>query len=376
MHIVIAPDSYKESLTALEVAKAIQQGFQAVLPEARYTLVPVADGGEGTVTSIIDATKGNYRTVDVTDPLGKKITATYGVTGDNNTAVIEMAAASGLMLVPKDQRNPLYTTSFGTGELILDALNQGVQHIILGIGGSATNDGGVGMLEALGFKFLDQDQQTLPAGGKALLNLVTIDVSNVDPRVHNCRFDIACDVDNPLTGERGASAIFGPQKGATSEMVELLDAALHHYADVIKTTTGKDIEAISGAGAAGGMGAASLAFLQGNLRPGVEIVLETVNFEATVQSADLVITGEGRIDRQTIFGKTPIGVAKMAKKYSKPVIGIAGCLGEGAELTHEHGIDAVFSITSGPMTLDNAYQLTPHNLVETSKNIAKVCQLF
>lgn len=372
MRVVIAPDSYKESLTALEVAKAIQEGFSEVFPDANYVLIPVADGGEGTVTSIIDATQGRYLTHTVIGPLGDEISATYGITGDGKTAVIEMAAASGLMLVPKEKRNPFYTTSFGTGQLILDALNHGVQHFILGIGGSATNDGGIGMMQALGARFLNAKGESLPYGGKGLIDLDTIDLSQLDERLQTCQFNIACDVDNPLTGDRGASAIFGPQKGATPEMVKELDCALKHYGEKIKALLGEDIAPISGAGAAGGMGAATLAFLKGTLRPGIEIVIETVKLEAAVKEADLVITGEGRVDEQTIFGKTPIGVAKVAKQYGKPVIAIAGCLGKGHELTHSHGIDAVFSITSAPMTLEDAYQLSTENLKQTARNIASV----
>lgn len=375
MKIVIAPDSYKESLTALEVAKLIQAGFQEIFPDAIYTLIPVADGGEGTVTSLIDATKGQYITKSVVGPLGQQVEATYGITGDGKSAIIEMAEASGLALVPQNQRNPYVTTSFGTGELILDALNHQVQHIILGIGGSATNDAGAGMMQALGVRLLDQNNRELPFGGKALSHLETIDVSNLDPRIYACQFDIACDVDNPLTGLKGASAIFGPQKGATPEMVMMLDHALAHYANKIESFMNLKVDQIKGAGAAGGMGAAGLAFLKGSLRPGIEIVIETTQLEEAIKDADLVITGEGRIDQQTCFGKTPMGVAQVAKKYQKPVIAIAGSLGEGAEQTHQYGIDAVFSITDCPMSLEEAYQQTPHNLQKMARNIAATYQM-
>ena len=375
MKIVIAPDSFKESLTALEVATLIQRGFMEIFPEQDYQLIPVADGGEGTVRSIIDATNGRYLTALVTAPLGNKIKASYGITGDGRCAIIEMAEASGLALVKKDERNPYITTSFGTGELILDALDQGVSKIILGIGGSATNDGGVGMIQALGGHFLDEEGRELPFGGKALKHLATIDLSNLDPRIENCDFEVACDVDNPLTGERGASMIFGPQKGAIPEMVKVLDYALYHYATIIDEMLGVDINAIKGSGAAGGMGAACVAFLKGHLRPGIDIVMEAVGLEEAVRSADLVITGEGRIDHQTCFGKTPIGVAKIAKRYNKPVIAIAGSLGDGYESVYQHGIDAVFSITNRPMSLEEAYETTPENLQNMARNIALIYKI-
>lgn len=375
MKIVIAPDSYKESLTALEVAEKIRDGFSQVFPDANYDLMPVADGGEGTVSAIMSATKGHYLQKEVVGPLGDPVLASYGITGDGKTAVIEMAEASGLMLVPKKERNPYITTSFGTGELILDALNHGVTKIILGIGGSATNDGGVGMIQALGGRFLNSDEGILPLGGKALSNLATIDLSDLDPRIAQCEFEIACDVDNPLTGERGASVIFGPQKGATPEMVKVLDYALYNYAMILGEYFDIDINSIKGSGAAGGMGAACVTFLKGTLRAGVEIVTEAIQLETALKDADLVITGEGKIDRQTCFGKVPVGVAKIAKKYQKPVVAIAGCLEEGYELTHEYGIDALFSIVSAPMSLEDAYEITPENLTQLSRSVASVLQM-
>lgn len=372
MKIVIAPDSYKESLTALEVAERIQAGFQHIFPSAAYHLMPVADGGEGTALVIVEATGGHYFQKEVTGPLGDKVIASYGITGDGKTAIIEMAEASGLALVPKLSRNPYITTSFGTGELIADALDHGVEKIILGIGGSATNDGGVGMIQALGGRFLDADGQTLPFGGKALSDLAHIDLTALDPRIMDCEFEIACDVDNPLTGERGASMIFGPQKGATPEMAKILDYALYHYSTILRETFHIDVNSIKGSGAAGGMGAASVAFLKGRLRSGVDIVTEAIRLEACLEDADLVITGEGKIDRQTCFGKVPIGVAKLAKKYEKPVIAIAGSLAEGYELTYDYGIDAVFSVVNAPMSLEEAYEVTPENLMQLSRNIAAI----
>jgi len=370
MKIVIAPDSYKESLSALEVAQAVEAGFRAVFPQADYVLVPVADGGEGTVEAMVAATQGRRLTIEVSGPLGHPVQAFYGLTGDGETAVIEMAAASGLMLVPPAQRNPLLTTSRGTGELIRAALDAGARRFILGIGGSATNDGGAGMVQALGARLLDANEQALPAGGGALAALARIDVSGLDPRLADCRIEVACDVDNPLTGPRGASAVFGPQKGATPDMVQALDANLAHFARLIQRDLGVAVETVPGAGAAGGMGAAMLAFFGATLKPGIEIVTAAVGLDVQVRDADLVITGEGRIDFQTIHGKTPIGVARVAKRHGKPVIGIAGSLGANVGVVHEHGIDAVFSVLHTPCTLDEALRDAAANVELTARNVA------
>lgn len=375
MHIVIAPDSFKESLSALEIANIIEQGFQSVFPDATFSKIPVADGGEGTLQAIVDAKEGRFVAVEVHDPLQRKVTAHYGLVDDDAVAIIEMATASGLTLLTTDERNPLITTTYGTGELIRHALDHGARKIILAIGGSATNDGGTGMLQALGAQFLDQNQQPLSAGGAALQQLHTIDLSGFDSRIQSCEFEIACDVDNPLVGERGASAIFGPQKGATEDDVTVLDAALDHYADITTALLNDDHRFAHGAGAAGGMGFAALAFLKGQLKPGIHIVMDIVNLADAVQNADLVITGEGRIDRQTIFGKTPIGVAKTAQRFNKPVIGIAGSLGKDAYYVHDHGIDAIFTVTQRPETLEKALKDTAENLLSLSRNIATLYQL-
>ena len=375
MHIVIAPDSFKESLSALEIANIIEQGFQSVFPEATFSKIPVADGGEGTLQAIVDAKNGRLVAIEVNDPLQRKVTAHYGLVDNNSVAIIEMATASGLTLLSTDERNPLITTTYGTGELIRHALDHGAKKIILAIGGSATNDGGAGMLQALGAQFLDRNQQPLSAGGAALQQLQTIDLSNFDVRIQECEFEIACDVDNPLVGERGASAIFGPQKGATEENVQTLDSALDHYANITTALFNEDHRFAHGAGAAGGMGFAALAFLKGQLKPGISIVMDIVNLADAVKDADLVITGEGKIDRQTIFGKTPIGVAKTAKKFGKPVIGIAGSLGYDAYHVHDHGIDAVFTVTQRPETLEKALKDTGNNLLSLSRNIAILYQL-
>lgn len=370
LKIVIAPDSFKESLTALEVANAIEEGFKRVLPNAIYVKVPVADGGEGTVQAMVDACGGDIIKLPVSGPLGDEVEAFYGLLGDGRTAVIEMAAASGLHLVPFAKRNPLLTSSFGTGTLILHALNKGVKKIILGLGGSATNDGGVGMMTALGARFLTKDGQAVRNGGQGLSGIAHIDTAHLDSRLVDVHFEVACDVDNPLCGRKGASAVFGPQKGATPGMAAQLDSNLGHYANQLKLLSGKDVRDIEGAGAAGGMGAALLAFLSTRFRPGIEIVMETVGLQEKVAGASLVITGEGRIDSQTLHGKAPVGVARIAKAAGCKVIAIAGCLSTDSQVVHQHGFDAVFSITPGPMDLQEALLTGAENLTSFSTNLA------
>ncbi|WP_414148178.1 glycerate kinase [Erwinia sp. BNK-24-b] len=370
MKIVIAPDSYKESLSAQQVAMQIEQGFSEIFPEAEYVRLPVADGGEGTVEAMVAATKGKMVRLNVTGPLGKEVEAFYGLSGDDSCAYIEMAAASGLELVPVAQRNPLITTSYGTGELIRSALDKGVEHFIIGIGGSATNDGGAGMVQALGAKLLDKEGRQIGFGGEKLAELSKIELGELDPRLKNCRFEVACDVTNPLLGEQGASAVFGPQKGATPELVNQLDRALAHYAEIIRRDLDIDVLTIPGGGAAGGMGAALHAFCQAELRRGIEIVTEALGLDELVKDATLVITGEGRIDSQTIHGKVPIGVAKVAKRYNKPVIGIAGSLTKDVAVVHQHGLDAVFSVIYSVCTLDDALASAADNVRMTARNIA------
>ena len=375
MKIVIAPDSYKESLSALEVASAIEAGFREIFPEAEYVKIPVADGGEGTVEAMVAATQGTIVRLTVTGPLGKPVEAFYGLSGDERTAFIEMAAASGLELVPAAQRDPLITTSFGTGELIKDALDRGVDHFIIGIGGSATNDGGSGMMQALGAQLLDEHGKQIAYGGGALPQLARIDIEQLDKRIKQCRFEVACDVSNPLTGDKGASAIFGPQKGATPELVQQLDKALEHYATLIHRDLDIDVLHIDGGGAAGGMGAALHAFCQAELRSGIEIVTEALGLAEQVKDADLVITGEGRIDSQSINGKVPIGVAKVAKQFNKPVIGIAGSLTADVGVVHQHGLDAVFSVLFSICSLDDALANAAQNVRLTARNVAAVIKL-
>ncbi|ETS32187.1 glycerate kinase [Photorhabdus temperata] len=375
MKIVIAPDSFKESLGALQVAEAIEQGFREIYPQAEYIKLPMADGGEGTVESMVAATDGQVIHLPVTGPLNQPVDSFFGVLGDGKTAVIEMAAASGLHLVPMEKRNPLITTTYGTGELILAALDKGVSKIILGIGGSATNDGGAGMMQALGARLLDDCGEELRAGGGVLSQLAEIDLSGLDTRLSQTEIIVACDVANPLCGEFGASAVFGPQKGATPERVKELDAALRHYGEKIEFLTKMKIIDVPGTGAAGGMGASLLGWLKAKLQPGIDIVISTLELEKVVQGADLVITGEGRMDSQTIYGKTPIGVARIAKKYAIPTIALVGGMSQDYNVVHEHGLDAVFSIMPGVCSLSDALACGRENLWVTARNVAAVWKM-
>jgi glycerate kinase len=370
--IVIAPDSFKESMTALQAAKAIERGFRRVIPNASYRLIPMADGGEGTVQSVADALQGERKVVKVEGPLGDTVDAEYGLSGDRKIAVIEMAQASGLHLVPKEKRNPLWTSTYGTGQLLINALDEGVEQIILGIGGSATNDGGAGMAQAVGVRLLKENGEPIGKGGGNLKELARIDMSEVDPRIRQVKLQVACDVDNPLVGEKGAAVVYGSQKGATRATIRELDEQLLHFANIIEEELGKEVASIPGAGAAGGLGAGLIAFLDAKLSPGVELVLQATNFHELVKGADLVITGEGRIDQQTVYGKTPIGIAKAAKQYGVPVIAIAGSLGQGYEAVFEHGIDAAFSLVPRIMSLNEAMQQGESLLEQAARNIAVV----
>ncbi|EGQ7690598.1 glycerate kinase [Vibrio cholerae] len=372
MKVVIAPDSFKESLTAKQVCDAIQAGLARVWHDAKFVSIPVADGGEGTVQSLVDATQGRLVEVKVMGPQGKRVEAFYGMLGDNQTAVIEMAAASGLHHVPLVQRDPKLTTSFGTGELIRHALDQGVTKLIIGLGGSATNDGGVGMLAALGARFTNADGDPIQLTGGGLHELTHIDLQDFDPRLQNCDILVACDVNNPLCGDKGASAVFGPQKGATPEDVQLLDGALRQFGLLTEKVTGKMVLESAGAGAAGGMGAALLAYTQAILRPGIEIVLETVQLAHQVSDADLVITGEGRIDSQTVHGKTPMGVAKVAKRFDVPVLALCGCTGDNYQAVYQCGIDAVFAAVPRAMSLEDALKESDFNLADLAENVARL----
>lgn len=377
MKVIFAPDSFKESLSAPAVVAALARGFQRVIPQLEAVLLPVADGGEGTTEALVSATGGQLFEQVVTDPLGRPITAQWGLLGGQTEpmAVIETAAASGLHLLTLDERNPCLTSTFGTGELVRAALDAGVRRFIIGLGGSATNDAGAGFLQALGAQLLDQAGQALRPGGLALSGLQQIDLSQLDPRLASCRFEVACDVNNPLTGIKGASAVFGPQKGADAQMVAALDAALSHFAKLAEPVTGRDFSLLPGAGAAGGLGAALTGFLNAELRSGIDIVLDALDFDSYLNGAQLVITGEGRIDSQTIHGKTPIGVARRAKRQGLPVVAVAGSVSADAAVVYQHGIDAVFSIMQGVATLPQALQEASSNLERTAESIARLWQI-
>ncbi|WP_369581594.1 glycerate kinase [Kingella oralis] len=372
MKIIIAPDSFKESLTALEVAEAIEAGLKTVLPHAECVKIPMADGGEGTVQSLIDATSGTLHAAEVTAPLGNSVAAHYGISGDGKTAIIEMAAASGLHLVPPGERNPLITTSYGTGELILAALNHGVEKILLGIGGSATNDGGAGMLQALGADLLDEHGAAIGYGGGNLAQLARADFSRLDARLQHVVLEVACDVNNPLCGEKGAAAVFAPQKGATPDMVLTLDRNLAHFAQIIQRDTGKDIASGAGTGAAGGMGGGVLLLPRAELKSGVQIVIDYVQLADKIRDADWVITGEGRMDAQSVHGKTPIGVARVAKQFGKPVIALVGCLCADYAAVYDCGIDAVFPIVRQLDSLEAILQQGGANLQSAAENVARL----
>ena len=375
MKIVIAPDSFKDSLSAEKVADAIAAGLADVFPQAQLVKCPMADGGEGTVEAIVAAGNGQLRRNQVQGPLGAPVEAHWGWLPDSHTAIIEMAEASGLQLVAPGQRDACISSTFGTGELIRAALDAGAQRVILAIGGSATNDAGAGALQALGLGLFDEQGNSLARGGLALARLARIDLGGLDPRLARVRFEIAADVNNPLCGEQGASAIFGPQKGASPEQVRLLDQALGHFADHCARVLPKDVRQEPGSGAAGGLGFAAKAFFGAQFRAGVEVVAELVGLAEAVKGADLVITGEGRFDAQTLRGKTPFGVARIARAQGVPVVVLAGTLGEGYQALYEHGINAAFALTSGPMSLQDACARAPQLLTDRARDIARLLSL-
>ncbi|MEE8253759.1 MAG: glycerate kinase [Hyphomicrobium sp.] len=374
MKIVIAPDSFKENLTSLEVASEIETGLKRVWHDAEYVKVPMADGGEGTVQSLVDATGGQIITCEVTGPLGDKVQASYGLLGDATIAVIEMAEASGLPLVPKDQRDPLRATTFGTGELIADAINRGVKEIIIGIGGSATNDAGAGFAQALGARFHNAGGVpiTEPLGGGRLAEVTAIDMTQANPGLSRVRISVACDVTNPLCGENGASHIYGKQKGATPEMIEQLDKNLEHFARIIKRDLFADIADEPGAGAGGGMGAGLMAFTNATLKRGVELVVSHTGLEKHLKGADLAITGEGRVDSQTAFGKTPSGVAAVARKLGVPVVAIGGGLADDAACVFAHGINGLETATPNAMPLEEAIGKSRQYLQDAAERVARL----
>ncbi len=377
MNIVIAIDSLKGSLTSLDAGKAIEIGIKKVYSDAEVSVMPLADGGEGTVEALTIGMGGKLQNIEVTGPLGDKITAQYGILPDGKTAIVEMAAAAGITLVPDNKRNPLYTTTYGVGEILLDAIHKGCRHFIIGIGGSATNDGGLGMLQALGYEMLDADNKPVPYGAVGLKALCRIDDNNVVAELKECTFRIACDVNNPLCGDKGCSAIYGPQKGATSEDIALMDKWMGDYARLSKEKYSHADANAPGAGAAGGLGFAFLTFTNATLESGIEIVLAETKLENHIEKADLVITGEGRLDGQTVMGKAPVGVAKIAKKYNKPVIAFAGCVTPDARACNEHGIDAFFPILRGVVSLSEAMEAenARQNMIDTVEQAMRLLKV-
>lgn len=375
MKVVIAIDSLKGSLTSVEAGNAIKEGIHRVC-DADVIVKPLADGGEGTVEALVTGMNGRYQTVNVSGPLTEQVVCQYGILENTNTAIIEMSGAAGITLVTAEQRNPMNTTTYGVGEVIHDAINRGCRNFIVGIGGSATNDGGVGMLQALGFDFLDKEGNPIALGAKGLKDLVTIKTDRVLPELKECKFKIACDVNNPLCGSNGASHVYGPQKGATPEMVLELDSYLLHYADVVTRTFDKDQKEVPGTGAAGGMGYAFLSFLEGELSPGIQIILNEIGLEEEIKDADYVITGEGMLDFQTAMGKAPIGVAKLAKQYGKTVLAFAGGTTDEATECNRQGIDAYFSIVNKCMSLDEAMkqEVAAKNMTNTAEQAFRLIQ--
>ena len=371
MRVVIAVDSLKGSLSSIEAGKAIEKGILNVYREADIKIMPLADGGEGTVEALVDGMDGEEKNIEVTGPIMKKVNATYGILKETNTAIIEMAQASGITLVPDKLKNPLNTTTYGVGEIIKEAIKNGCRNFIVGIGGSATNDAGVGMLQALGYEFYDESGVKVKQGGKVLNEIKKIDTSNKLKELDECTFKVACDVTNPLYGKNGAAYIYGPQKGANEEIVKELDEGLMNFSQVVKKDLGKDIANEPGVGAAGGLGFAFLAFLNSKLESGIKIILEEIKLEDFIKNADFVITGEGRLDNQTAMGKAPIGVAKLAKKYDKVVIAIAGCTTKDAIKCNEEGIDAYFDIVNRSMSLEEAIEknTATENMISTSTQI-------
>jgi len=372
MKIVIAPDSFKESLSAAGVARALARGLRQALPQAELLECPLGDGGEGTLDAVLAATGGEARQAQVTGPLGEPVTARWGWLAEQRTAFVEMASASGLELVPRARREILAATSRGTGELLHAALDAGAERLVLAIGGSATNDGGAGLLQALGIRLLDEQDRPLAPGGAALAQLARIEVAARHPRLAEVDVIIAADVDNPLCGPQGASQVFGPQKGASPAQVRQLDAALAHFAQVSAATLGRDLSEQPGAGAAGGVGFAALAFLQATFRPGIEVVAELVGLEEALVGADLALTGEGRLDGQTLRGKTPAGVLRLAQRHGVPVVAVAGSLGEGYDALYDQGLAAAFSLVPGPLSLDEALAQAEGLLERTARDLGRL----
>lgn len=377
LKVVVAIDSFKGSLSSMEAGMAVKEGILKACPEAEVIVKPLADGGEGTVDALLFGMGGKKIEIPVTGPLGDIITGTYGILNDGKTAVIEMAEAAGIKLVPKQMLNPLYTTTRGVGEMIKDAISRGCRHFIIGIGGSATSDGGIGMLTALGFEFYDAEGNAVNPAGNGLIKISDINLVNALKELSECTFRIACDVNNPLYGPEGAAFVFGPQKGATPEMVNILDDGLRNYSEVVKKITGRDTAFYPGTGAAGGLGYAFLTFLNAKLEAGIQIVLDEIKLEDDIKDSDFVVTGEGRLDFQTAMGKAPAGVARLAKKYGKPVIAFGGGITDDAYKLNEEGIDALFSATRLPITLEEAmkYETARNNLAAAATQVFRLISI-
>jgi glycerate kinase len=374
MKIVVAPDSFKGSRTTIEVANHIEKGIRKVFQNAEIVKIPIADGGEGTVDALVLGAGGVVREKEVMGPLGEKVIGKYGIL-HNGIAVLELASASGLTLVPDDKKNPLITTSYGTGQLIMAAIEEGCHKLIIGLGGSATNDGGVGLAQALGVSFKDENGQELGFGGGELSKLVKIDTSRLDPRVAECEIIIACDVSNPLCGKTGASAIFGPQKGATPKLVELLDQNLAHFAKMIREHLGEDVIDIPGSGAAGGASVALMVFGKAKICSGIQTVLDVTDIDRHLKDADLVITGEGKIDYQSVFGKVPVGIGQRAKRFQLPVLAIVGGIGVGAQDVYKYGVDAIMSIVNGAMPLAEAMDRSAELIEDAAERSMRMIQI-
>ncbi|ONI42662.1 glycerate kinase [Candidatus Epulonipiscium fishelsonii] len=378
MKVLVSVDSLKGSLSSIEAGNAVKDGILKVYKEAQVEVMPLADGGEGTVEALVEGMKGIKKQIVVKGPLLKEVTATYGILEHSNTAIMEMAEASGITLIPEFEKNPLKATTFGVGEMIKEAINHNCRNFIIGIGGSVTNDGGIGMLQALGFEFLDENKNPVGQGGEALEKIAYIETKNKIKEIDECNFKIACDVNNPLYGEKGATAIYGPQKGVTPDLVTRLDAGMINFANVCAKTFGVDNSEVPGVGAAGGLGFGFLTFLNATLKSGVQIILEEINLEDKIKDVDIVITGEGRLDNQTAMGKAPIGVAKLAKKYNKKVLAFAGATADDATECNKEGIDAYFSIVNKAMPLSEAIdKINAHrNMVNTVEQVFNLIKTF
>lgn len=374
MKILFAPDSFKGTMSSMRVIELLADAAKRTFPDSQLVTVPIADGGEGTVEALVTAAGGQYRTVNVTGPLGEKVSAVYGVIG-GKTAVIEMAQASGIMLLKEEEKNPLHTTTYGTGELIKAALDHGIRRLVIGIGGSATNDGGIGAAQALGVRFLDRNTSDVGYGGRNLCNIARIDVSNMDPRIKECEISVICDVSNPLTGPAGATYVYGPQKGAGKECLELLESGMENYLQVIKQCIGMDMNQVPGSGAAGGLGAAMVAFFGARLKSGIDTILDFVDFESLLKDVDLVVTGEGKIDSQSAYGKVPVGIAKRCKSKGIKVIAIAGCMGKDARRVFDYGIDSIMVTVNNNLSLEEALLRAGEDLFDAADRMFRLIKL-